>query len=151
VAIDENSLPSWNETETKQAIMRFVAEVTQANGPSYVPPQERVAVFDNDGTLWLEKPMPIQVGFILRRLATMAEQNSALRQLQPWKAAYDKDYSWLGAAIVKHYHGDDGDLKVLLVGVQEAFGGMSVEEYEGEASQFLHTGQHPTLGGSYLN
>lgn len=151
MAIEANSLPSWNETETKQAITRFVAEVTQEDGPQYVPPQQRVAVFDNDGTLWLEKPMPIQVGFILRRLAAMAEQNPALRKRQPWQSAYDKDYAWLGAAIVKHYHGDDSDLKVLLVGVQEAFGGMSVEAYEAEASEFLHTGQHPTLGGSYLN
>ncbi len=61
-----------------------------------MPPDERVAVFDNDGTLWSEKPMPIELGFILQRLAAMAEKDPALREKQPWKAAYDKDYAWLG-------------------------------------------------------
>jgi hypothetical protein len=63
--------------------------VTQAGGPSYVPPEERVAVFDNDGTLWCEKPIPIELGFILQRLAAMAEQDASLRERQPWKAAAD--------------------------------------------------------------
>ncbi|HEV8194830.1 MAG TPA: HAD family hydrolase [Ktedonobacterales bacterium] len=148
---DGNLLPSWNATATRDAITRFVAAVTQADGPSYVPPQERVAVFDNDGTLWCEKPMPIQAGFILRRLAAMAEQDPALRERQPWKAAYEKDYTWLANTLVKHYQGDNDDLKLLVGGVQEAFGGMSVEEYEAEVSQFLQTGQHPTLGSPYLS
>ena len=61
-----------------------------------MPPEERVAVFDNDGTLWCEKPMPIELGFILQRLAEMAEQDAALAERQPWKAAHEKDYAWLG-------------------------------------------------------
>jgi hypothetical protein len=61
-----------------------------------VPPEERIAVFDNDGTLWCEKPMPIELGFILQRLAAMAEQDASLRDRQPWKAAHKKDYGWLG-------------------------------------------------------
>ena len=61
-----------------------------------MPPEERVAVFDNDGTLWCEKPMPIELGFILERLAEMAEADASLREKQPWKAAYEKDYAWLG-------------------------------------------------------
>ena len=64
-----------------------------------MPPEERIAVFDNDGTLWCEKPMPIELGFILQRLAEMAEEDAALREKQPWKAAYEKDYAWLGGAI----------------------------------------------------
>ena len=67
--------------------------MTQEGGADYVPPAERIAVFDNDGTLWCEKPMPIELGFILQRLAAMAEQDPALRDKQPWKAAHEKDYA----------------------------------------------------------
>ena len=58
--------------------------------------------------------MPIELGFILRRLAAMAEADAALREQQPWKAAYEKDYGWLGGAITKHYQGDDSDVKLLM-------------------------------------
>ena len=71
-----------------------------------MPPEEQVTVFDYDGTLCSEKPMPIQCDFILRRLVAMAEQNSALRTRQPWQAAYTRDYGWLGDVITRHYHGD---------------------------------------------
>ena len=91
--------------------------MTREGGADYVPPAERVAVFDNDGTLWCEKPMPIELGFILERLAEMAEQDESLRERQPWKAAYEKDYAWLGGVITKHYDGDDSDVKVLMGGI----------------------------------
>ena len=66
-------LASWRDTPTRRAIVEFVERVTEEGGADYVPAAERVAVFDNDGTLWCEKPMPIEVGFILMRLAEMAE------------------------------------------------------------------------------
>ena len=66
-------LASWNDGAAKTAIVDFVERVTTEGGPDYVPPSERIAVFDNDGTLWCEKPMPIELGFILARLAEMAE------------------------------------------------------------------------------
>jgi phosphoserine phosphatase len=103
-------------------------------------------VFDNDGTLWCEKPMPIELGFILQRLAAMADQDPGLRGRQPWKAAYDKDYGWLGDVITKHYAGDDSDVKVLLGGILQAYAGMDVEDYQDAAHRFLHAGRHPTLG-----
>ena len=80
-------------------------------------------MFDNDGTLWCEKPMPIELGFILERLAEMAEADESLRERQPWKAAREKDYAWLGAVITEHYHGDDSDVKVLMRGMLQAFAG----------------------------
>ena len=123
--------------------------VTREGGRDYVPPPERVAVFDNDGTLWCEKPMPIELGFILRRLAEMAERDAALRDRQPWKAAHEKDYTWLGNAITKHYHGDETDVKVLLGGIVQAFAGMTVEAYAAAAAAFLREGQHPTMGRSF--
>ena len=100
-------LRSWNDTGTTQAIVEFVETAARE-----LPREERVAVFDNDGTLWSEKPMPIELGFILQRLAAMAEEDASLREKQPWKAAYEKDYAWLGGVIEKHYAGDDSDVKV---------------------------------------
>jgi hypothetical protein len=85
--------------------------LTTEGGPDYVPPSERITTFDNDGTLWCEKPMPIELGFILLRLAEMAEADASLREQQPWKAAREGDHDWLGGAITKHYHGDDADVK----------------------------------------
>jgi hypothetical protein len=113
-------LPSWNDTAARQAIMQFVKAVSGADRKGHVPPEERVAVFDNDGTLWCEQPMPIQADFILRRLAAMADQDPSLRDRQPWKAAYEQDYGWLGGVITRHYHGDDRELPVLAAGVLQA-------------------------------
>ncbi|MGV9615195.1 HAD family hydrolase [Nocardia xishanensis] len=141
-------LPSWRDGDIKRAILDFVGRVTA--GPHAVPPEDRVAVFDNDGTLWCEKPMPIQLDFILRRLVVMTEQNPALRTRQPWQAAYTKDYDWLGGVITKHYHGDDSEVGVLASGVLAAFAGVTVDEFECLADEFLHTARHPTLGRAYL-
>src|SRR5512141_3010826 len=110
-------LESWNEGATKSAIIEFVAKVTTPDSPAFVPPDDRIATFDNDGTLWCEKPMPIQLDFILRRWVEMAQQNPALREQQPWKAAVEKDYAWLGGVITKHYAGDDTVLPVVLRGL----------------------------------
>jgi phosphoserine phosphatase len=143
-------LPSWRERASRQAILDFVQRVTTEGGTDAVPPEERVAVFDNDGTLWCEKPMPIQLDFILQRLAVMADQDPALRTRQPWQAAYTKDYGWLGEVLTKHYHGDDSDLPVLAAGVLQAFAGVTVEDFEAQADAFLRSAQHPTLGRAYL-
>jgi hypothetical protein len=142
-------LASWNDTPTRAAIVGFVERVTTEGGADYVPPVERVATFDNDGTLWCEKPMPIELGFILVRLAEMAEADESLREKQPWKAAREHDYRWLGEAITKHYGGDEADVKVLMAGILQAFAGMSVEEYAGAADAFLRGGKHPTLDRTF--
>jgi phosphoserine phosphatase len=139
------TLASWNDGAAKSAIVDFVTRVTATGGPDFVPPAERIAVFDNDGTLWCEKPMPIELGFILQRLEAMAERDASLRERQPWKAAYDKDYAWLGEVITKHYRGDDSDVKVLLGGILKAFEGMTVDQYSTDAAAFLNHAQHPTL------
>ncbi len=138
-------LSLWNEGRSKERITDFVKAVTM-KGQSFVPVEERIAVFDNDGTLWCEKPMPIELGFILERLTKMAAKNPSLQAKQPWKSACSKDYAWLGGAVTKHYHGDDEDLKVLIGGILRAFKGMTTEEYEAESGLFLHNGKHPTLG-----
>jgi len=140
------SLPSWTDGPTKSAIVHFVERVTTEGGDGYVPPVERVAVFDNDGTLWCEKPMPVELGFILKRFAEQAEADPSLRDRQPWKAARERDHHWLGEVITQHYHGDDSGVKVLMGGIVQAFAGMTVGEYEAAARDFLHEARHPTLG-----
>jgi phosphoglycolate phosphatase-like HAD superfamily hydrolase len=147
--VADDLLVSWNDGPALAAIRGFVARVTDDASPDFVAPEERVAVFDNDGTLWCEKPMPIELGFILQRLAAMAEQDPKLRDRQPWKAAYDRDYGWLGEVITKHYHGDDSDVKVLIGGVLQAFAGMDVQDYQAAAHRFLHQGRHPTLDRAF--
>jgi hypothetical protein len=139
-------LASWNDTPTRRTIVEFVEQVSREGSAQYVPPAERIAVFDNDGTLWCEKPMPVELGFILRRLDEMAEQDASLRDRQPWKAARERNYGWLSNVITKHYHGDDTDVKVLMGGILQAFAGMTVEAYAALADEFLRSEHHPTLG-----
>jgi hypothetical protein len=145
----DEPLPSWNDTPTRAAIMEFVARVT-GDGPDQLPAEQRVATFDNDGTPWCEKPMPIQLDFTIRRIAAMAEADATLRDQQPWKAAYEHDLGWLGTAMVKHYHGDDSDLALLMTAVPQAFGGLTVEAYADEVDRFFRAADHPQLGRPYM-
>jgi phosphoglycolate phosphatase-like HAD superfamily hydrolase len=142
-------LPSWADTATRQAIEDFVARVTDESSPAFVAPEDRIAVFDNDGTLWCEKPMPIQLGFVLRRLAEMAEGDPALRDRQPWKAAWEHDVGWLSGAMEMHYAGDDSRVEVLLGGILQAFAGTTVDEYIAGAAAFVTGTRHPTLARPY--
>jgi FMN phosphatase YigB (HAD superfamily) len=139
-------LPSWNAGTARRAIVEFAEQTVSAG----VPPEERLAVFDNDGTLWCEKPMPIQADFILRRLYEMAQDDPGLRGRQPWKAAYERDYGWLATVLAEHYAGNDTNVRTLLAGVLAAYEGISVEEFEAKSDAFLRTAQHPTLGRGYL-
>jgi phosphoglycolate phosphatase-like HAD superfamily hydrolase len=142
-------LKSWHETTTKHAILDFVAAVSDEDDPAYVTPEERIAVFDNDGTLWCEKPMYIQFDYLLRKLAAQAESDPALRTELPWKAAWEKDFDWLGGCVTKHYRGDDTDFKILLKGILSLSEGQLVESIEAEAKLFVENEYHPTLGRVY--
>jgi phosphoglycolate phosphatase-like HAD superfamily hydrolase len=137
-------LASWRDGAARQAITSFL------DAAQSVPEPERVAVFDNDGTLWCEMPMPIQMDFVLRRLVEMAEEDESLRTRQPWQAAYERDREWLGGLMAQHYAGDDTNVRILGAGILAAYAGLSVEEFEEQAGAFLHSAQHPTLGRSYL-
>ena len=144
------TLRTWRDSPTRDAIVGFVERVTGEGGADFVPPSERIAVFDNDGTLWCEKPMPIELGFVLERFAEMAERDESLRTRQPWQAAHERDHGWLGAAMTKHYEGDDSDMRTLMGAILQAFAGHSVEQYADGAERFLRDGAHPTLGRSLL-
>ena len=149
--VAEALLASWRDTPVRRAIVDFVAAVTDQGGAGFVDPADRVAVFDNDGTLWSEKPIPIQLDFTLFRLAELANADPSLRARQPYKAAIERDYRWLGDAMVKHYDGDDADLGVLLAAVESAFDGMSVEGFCAEVMTWLGTAAHPLLHRPYLS
>jgi phosphoserine phosphatase len=149
--VAEVLLASWRDTTTRQAIVDFVRSVSTEEGPAYVAPADRVAVFDNDGTLWPEKPIPIQLDFTLYRLAELADADPSLVDRQPYRAAVERDYRWLSAAMVKHYHGDDADLGLLMSAVESAFQGMTVESFGQGAQSWLQQAAHPQLGRPYLS
>ena len=79
-------LASWNEGAAKSAIVEFVARVTTEGGRDYVPPAERIATFDNDGTLWCEQPVQVQVFFLIDRVKQLAAKDPSLKERQPFKA-----------------------------------------------------------------
>jgi len=137
-------LPTWQDGRAKSAIVQFVEGVTDPRGDGFVPPEERVAVFDNDGTLWCEKPMQIQLQFTLGRLAEMARSDASLSRQQPWKAASEGDFQWFGEAITRHYKGDDRDLRLLMGAIPRSFAALTVEAYAERVLEFFH-GSHPVL------
>src|SRR3954454_24002988 len=134
-------LSSWSDGAAKRAIVDFVERVTEPGGPDFVPPAERVATFDNDGTLWCEKPLYVQADFVFRKWQAMAAANPALREQQPYKAVVENDTAWLGS-LLDH-------LPDLLRGLGEAFGGITTDEFEAAAQEFFDKARHPTLGVAY--
>ena len=140
-------LPSWTEGAAKAAIIAFVEQTVS----DAVPVEERVAVFDADGTLWCEHPLPVEADFILRRLAELAEADPKLRDRQPWRAAYEHDKGWFGKVISEHYAGNDTDAKTLLEGVASAYAGIGVDDFVAKSDSFLRSTRHPTLGRAYLD
>ena len=149
--VAEALLASWRDTSSRDGVIAFVQRITDENQEDFVLPADRVAVFDNDGTLWSEKPIPIQLDFTLYRLAELAEADPSLTNEQPYKAAVERDYRWLGEAMTKHYHGDDADLGLLLHAVESAFQGMTVQSFSNEVTTWLASATHPTLGRPYLS
>ncbi|OBB03282.1 acid phosphatase [Mycobacteriaceae bacterium 1482268.1] len=137
-------LESWKDGPTKSEIIDFVGRVTDE-----LPPEARVAVFDNDGTLWCEKPAYIQLDFLVRRLAEQAAADPSLVDDQPYKAAAEGDLAWFGDAVTKHYNGDDSAVEVLAAGVLSAYAGLTVEEHAERVAAFFAEAKHPTLGRPY--
>jgi len=147
--MQDDILPSWNDGAARRALVEYVTAVTEA-GPEFVPVEDRVATFDNDGTLWCEKPTAIQAYFIAGRLAEMAEAEPSLRRRQPWQSAYEQNYSWLNDVQTAHYAGDDTNVGKLLSGLLAAFDGVSIDDFESRAETFLRDEKHPALGREYV-
>ncbi len=122
-------LPSWNEGATKTAIIEFVQDVTKKGGPDYVQPQERIATFDNDGTMWVEYPMYTQVLFIFDRVKELAPQHPEWKTKQPFKALLEGDMKTVGAS---------GEKGILEMGMA-THSGMTAVEFEKQVSNWLAT------------
>ncbi|MEH3141425.1 MAG: HAD family hydrolase [Mycobacterium kyogaense] len=137
-------LESWNDGAAKTAITDFVTSAVED-----VRPQERVAVFDNDGTLWCEKPAYIQLDFLVRRLAAQAAADPSLADQQPYRAAAAGDLAWFGDAVTAHYRGDDSALNVLAAGILSANDAITVEEHAARVEEFFTEAAHPTLNRPY--
>ncbi len=141
-------LESWNDGPTKSAIVDFVDRVSTP-GADYVEPESRIAVFDNDGTLWVEKPTYVQLDFLVRRLAEQAASDPTLGQKQPYAAAASGDLSWFADAVTAHYDGDDSRLAVLAGGILGAYQGLTVEQHAEQVEAFFADARHPTLDRAY--
>jgi len=126
-------LPSWNDGAAKQAITGFVASVTDPNSAAYVAPEERIAVFDNDGTLWAEQPLYFQLIFALDRVRAMAGEHPEWQDQQPFKAVLEGDREALG-------HMSEHDIVQM---VMATHAGMTVDEYGGHVADWLATARHP--------
>jgi phosphoserine phosphatase len=124
--------------------------VTKEGGTDYVRPEARIALFDNDGTLWCEKPMPIEAGFQMQDIARQVAADPSLSSRQPWKAVVEHDHEWMAGVITKHYNGDDSDLKLLAAGLLSAYSGDSVQEFARTAEHYLRAEQNPVLKRPYL-
>jgi phosphoserine phosphatase len=134
--MSERVLPSWNAGPAKAAILDFVARVTEEGGPDYVRPAERIAVFDNDGTLWCEQPLQMQVMFAQARVAELAAQYPVLAERQPFKAFLDHDVATI------HDFGRQGVLEVAF----ETVAGMTTGEFQQIARAWLASARHRVLG-----
>ena len=132
-------LPSWNDGKAKQSIIAFVVQVTKAGSPEFVPPAERIAVFDNDGTLWAEQPMYTQLLFALDRVKVLAPQHPEWKDKEPF------------ASLLK------GDVKGALAGGEHAIleivmathAGNTTDEFEKVVKDWISTAKHPTTKRPY--
>ena len=132
-------LPSWNEGAAKKSIVDFVARVTRDGGPDFVAAPERIATFDNDGTLWTEQPYYFQLAFAIDRIKAMAPQHPEWKTKQPFKALLEGDKKALAAA------GKDGLLQIVAV----THAGMPVEDFTKEVIDWTATAKHPRFNRLY--
>lgn len=122
-------LPSWNDTAPKQSIIAFVNEVTKAGSPDFVPVEDRIATFDNDGTLWVEQPIYVQLAFVFARVKELAPQHPEWKTTQPFKGVLDGDMKAVAAS------GEKGAMQLAMA----THAGMTVEQFQQAVSDWLAT------------
>jgi phosphoglycolate phosphatase-like HAD superfamily hydrolase len=132
-------LPSWNEGATKQAITAFVKDVTAEKGPRYVAPAERIAVFDNDGTLWSEQPMYFQLAFALDRIQALAPSHPEWKDKEPFKSVLAGDVKNALA----------GGEKAIFELIMATHAGMTTEEFDAIVRDWIGKAQHPRFQRPY--
>ncbi|SOC44068.1 phosphoserine phosphatase [Rhizobium subbaraonis] len=139
VMAQADPLPSWSDTAPKKAIVAFVERVTRENTPDFVPEPDRIAVFDNDGTLWVEHPMYTQLAFILDRVKVMAKEHPEWNEQQPFKAALEGDLSALAAS------GEKGLLELVMT----THAGMTVDDFQKIVTDWIATARDPRFKRPY--
>jgi len=132
----QDPLLSWNDTATKKAIVTFIEKVTKEGSPDFVPVPERITTFDNDGTLWCEKPMPVQLYFVLDRVKALAPQHPEWKTKEPFASILKGDYKTALA-------GGDHALLELAVATHT---GMTTVEFEQIVRDWIATAKHPKTG-----
>lgn len=132
-------LPSWNEGAAKRSILEFVARATKEGGPDFVPPADRIAAFDNDGTLWTEKPVYVQAAFAVDRIRALAANHPEWKEAQPFKGILEGDPK---AALA-------GGQEAIVDLVTESHSGLTTEEFRAVVEGWIATTRHPTLGRPY--
>ncbi|MCX7112468.1 MAG: HAD family hydrolase [Proteobacteria bacterium] len=132
-------LSSWNDGKSKQAIMDFVAKVTEQGSSGFVPPAGRIAVFDNDGTLWAEQPFYFQGLFIFDRVRELAPQHPEWKEKQPFKAVLENDWKALAEA------GEHGLLELVMA----THANMTTDEFDQTVKNWLATAKHPKFNRPY--
>jgi phosphoglycolate phosphatase-like HAD superfamily hydrolase len=132
-------LPSWNDGPVKKSITDFVARVTTQGGPDFVAVPERIATFDNDGTLWTEQPYYFQLAFALDRIKTMAPEHPEWKDKQPFKALIEGDKKTFAAA------GKEGLMQVMAV----THAGMTIDEFTKAVIDWTETARHPRFNRPY--
>jgi phosphoserine phosphatase len=132
-------LPSWHDTKNKKALISFVEKTTKPGSADYIRPEERIAVFDNDGTLWSEQPAYVQLSFAIDRVKALAPKNPDWANKQPFKAVLEGDQKTLAQA------GEKGLMEI--IGATHA--GMSPEEFHQIVLDWLKTSKHPKTGRPY--
>jgi len=132
-------LPSWNEGPVKQAIVRFVTEVTVKGGSNYVAPSERIATFDNDGTLWVEQPIYTQLSFVVDRIRALAPEHPEWKTAQPFQAVLADD---LQTALAS---GEKGLLEMVMA----THAGMTADQFTRIVSDWIQTSKHPRFERLY--
>jgi phosphoserine phosphatase len=137
--VQTDPLPSWNEGPSKAAILRFLQEVTTEGSAAFVPPLDRVAVFDNDGTLWSEQPLYVQGIFALDRVKTLVAQHPEWREQQPFRAVLEDDLDGVLA----------GGLEAIVELLVATHGGNTSEEFEQIVLDWIASARHPSTGRPY--
>ena len=139
VCSQNDSLPSWNDGPSKNAITAFVRAVTDKSSPDYVQPSERIAVFDNDGTLWSEQPIYFQLFFAMDRVKELAADHPEWQNQQPFQAVLEGDMKTLAAS------GEKGLIELVMA----THSGMTTDEFADIVKKWLQTTKHPTLKKPY--
>jgi phosphoglycolate phosphatase-like HAD superfamily hydrolase len=134
-----DALPSWNDGAAKKSIVDFVTRVTAQGAADFVPPAERIATFDNDGTLWTEQPYYFQLAFALDRIKALAPQHPEWKDKQPFKALLEGDKKALATA------GKDGLLQI----VAATHAGMTTEDFTKAVIDWIETARHPRFNRLY--